>query len=145
VIGLYWMGHHRMFRRMHAYDETLLRLNLLLLFLIAFLPYPSAISGRFPNDVDATVFYAATLSMIGLVVTALIWYAFRYRRLGEADDAAWRGILLRSLIVPAVFLPSIAVAFFSVEVARGMWWLAFLAGLLTRRSTSDRRIGTPNA
>lgn len=138
VIGLYWMGHHRMFRRISAYDETLMRLNLLLLFLIAFLPYPSAISGRFPHDVDATVFYAATLSVIGLVVTLVAWYAFRYRRLGVADDRVWHGMLLRSLIVPAVFLPSIAVAFASVAVARAMWWVAFLAGVVSRRSVARR-------
>ena len=139
VIALYWLGHHRMFRRIRAYDETLLFLNLLLLFGIAFLPYPTAISGRYPDSVGATVFYAASLSGIGVVVTTCVWYAFRFRRLGDADELVLRGMLVRSLIVPAVFIPSIPIAFASVTVARGMWWIAFVLGLVARRSLRAER------
>jgi hypothetical protein len=37
VIGLFWMGHHRLYRYITALDRSLIFLNLL--FLIAFLPY----------------------------------------------------------------------------------------------------------
>jgi uncharacterized membrane protein len=90
VIGLYWLGHHRLYRRIRAYDETLMFLNLFLLFTIAFLPYPTAMTGRYPDSVGATVFYALCLSTVGLTTTACIWYAFIHRGLAEVeprDDA----------------------------------------------------------
>jgi uncharacterized membrane protein len=133
VIGLYWLGHHRLYRRIRAYDETLMFLNLFLLFTIAFLPYPTAMTGRYPDSVGATVFYALCLSTVGLTTTACIWYAFVHRGLADVDRVTTRRFLIRSLIAPAIFLPSIAVAFASVEVARGLWWIAFLAGVLSRR------------
>jgi uncharacterized membrane protein len=133
VIGLYWLGHHRMYRRIRVYDETLMFLNLLLLFGIAFLPYPTAMTGRYPDAVGSTVFYAISLSVVGLTTTACIWYAFVFRGYADADRVTTRRFLMRSLIAPAVFLPSIAVAFASVTVARAMWWLAFLAGVASRR------------
>jgi uncharacterized membrane protein len=132
VIALYWLGHHRMYRRIRAYDDPLLFLNLLLLFEIAFLPYPTALSGRYPHSVGATVFYAASLSAVGLTVTACVWYALRFRHLGDADDVTTRWFIVRGLIVPAIFLPSIGLAFASVTLARALWWLAFFAGFLAR-------------
>ena len=47
VIGLYWMGHHRMFRHIRAVDRLLIVLNLILLGLVAFLSHSaSAVVGR---------------------------------------------------------------------------------------------------
>ena len=43
VIGLFWMGHHRMFRYITALDRPIIFLNLLFLGTIAFLPYPTAL------------------------------------------------------------------------------------------------------
>jgi uncharacterized membrane protein len=43
VIGLFWVGHHAMFRRITAVDRRLILLNLLFLGAIAFLPFPTAL------------------------------------------------------------------------------------------------------
>ena len=43
VIGLFWMGHHRLFRYITALDRPVIFLNLLFLGAIAFLPYPTAL------------------------------------------------------------------------------------------------------
>src|SRR5689334_9150848 len=40
VIGLYWLGHHRLFALVRRVDEALLVLNLVLLVLVAALPFP---------------------------------------------------------------------------------------------------------
>ena len=57
VIALFWLAHHRLFRVVRRYDYGVLLLNLLVLFCIAFLPYPS-VMGDHGTDVAATVFYA---------------------------------------------------------------------------------------
>src|SRR5205823_9086867 len=78
VIGLFWMGHHRLFRYITALDRTLIFLNLLFLGTIAFLPYPTALLfASSTKQVPATVFYAACVAGAGLVELAIWLYALR--------------------------------------------------------------------
>ena len=43
TIGGVWIAHHRLFSRVRAIDATMVQLNLLLLLLTAFLPFPTAV------------------------------------------------------------------------------------------------------
>jgi len=134
VIGLYWIGHHRVYRRVRAYDEGLMLLNLVELFCVAFLPYPTALSGRYPEDVASTVFYAASLSVLGRVTTGHVWYVVHDRRYANVDDRTARRMITRSLSVPIVFIPTIPIAFLNVVVARSLWWAVFVIRFLFRGS-----------
>jgi uncharacterized membrane protein len=64
VIGVFWISHHRKFRFIERYDRSLLMLNLLLLMMIAFIPFPSSIISENPNR-TATIFYAVTMTLVG--------------------------------------------------------------------------------
>lgn len=85
VIGAIWINHHAMFDWIVRADQRLLLLNTLHLMFIAFLPFPTAVlaeafhtnSGQ---DV-AAAFYAGTLTIIGLLVNAMWWYAVSRREL----------------------------------------------------------------
>jgi len=63
VIGLFWMGHHRLFRYIAALDRRLIFINLLFLGTIAFLPYPTALlfAGG-TRQTTGPVFYAACVA-----------------------------------------------------------------------------------
>lgn len=101
-MGLYWLGHHRIFRYIRSRDEGLLRLNLLLLLFIAFMPFPAAMIGEHGHYRISLIFYAATLGCAGLA-DLLIWvYATHRRRLVDADldSRAVRRYQLRSLVAP---------------------------------------------
>ena len=74
AIGLYWLGHHRMFHYIARYDPILLVLNLLLLMCIAFIPFPSSVIGDY-DDRTANVFYALTLVVTGLLSGGMWLYA----------------------------------------------------------------------
>ena len=75
------MAHHRLFRIVTRFDQGVVRLNLLLLFFVAFLPYPSALLGEHVGaSVDVTIFYAVCVSAVGAASTALVWYTIRHRR-----------------------------------------------------------------
>ena len=66
VIGLFWMGHHRLFRFITALDRPLLFLNLVFLGTIAFLPYPTALLfASSTKQPAAPVFYAACVAWRG--------------------------------------------------------------------------------
>src|SRR5437588_8254545 len=69
TIGVMWMNHHNVFRRLRAVDRNLQLLHLLLLLTVVFVPFPTALLGRFiPAGGDdaaaAATLYA--LTRIGL-------------------------------------------------------------------------------
>ncbi len=110
VIALYWLAHHRLFRVVTRYDYGVLLLNLVLLFCIAFLPYPSAVLGDHGDTVAGTVFYAVCVAATGAASTVLGWYVVMYRRFTvPLPPLLARYHVFRGLVVPAVFLLSIPV------------------------------------
>jgi uncharacterized membrane protein len=134
AVGLYWMGHHRIFRYIIRWDERLIALNLFLLLFIAFMPYPAAMIGEHGGQQISLIFYAGTLGMAGLA-NLLIWvHATRHRRLvaADLDPAIIRRHRLRGLVAPIVFFASIPLSFASVDVAYYSWWLVAI-GLIALR------------
>jgi hypothetical protein len=86
VIGLFWMGHHRLFRYITALDRRVIFLNLLFLGTIAFLPYPTALlfAGN-THEPAAPVFYASCVAGAGLLELAIWLYASRSKGLVPAS------------------------------------------------------------
>ena len=127
VIGLFWLSHHRMFQIIDGVDRTLLFRNLLVLLCVAFLPFPTAVLGDHGSHAAADVLYAASMSLVGLASAALWRHASDRHRLipADVDPAVIRNITLRSLLVPAMFIPSIGVALLSPAAAKVLWVLSF--------------------
>ncbi len=128
VIGLYWLAHHRTFRTIVRYDGRLMLLNLLLLLCIAFIPFPTAVLGEYGNR-TATIFYAATMAAVGVLMAAIWWYARVGGRLLHAPlpRAEFRQGMARVLLPPIVFLLSIGLAFWHANVAQWSWTLTLLS------------------
>jgi uncharacterized membrane protein len=135
VIGNYWVAHHRMFRHIVDVDARLVWLNFGFLLVIAFLPFPTAVLGEHGDTTPAAVLYAGAMSLTGFT-SATMWAHASYRgRLVHPalDRRAVRYLQLRSLVVPATFVPSIGVAFLSPVAAWFLWLAAFpLLGLVRR-------------
>ena len=89
VIGAIWINHHAMFDWIVGVDQPLLLLNTLHLLFIAFLPFPTAVLAHsFQMDMGkstATAFYGGTLTIIGLLVTLMWFYAVRHRNLLSSE------------------------------------------------------------
>src|SRR5438105_3300226 len=75
VIAAYWSSHQRIFGFILRADGVLVSLNVLLLLLIAFQPFPTNVLGTYGDQRAAVVLYAATLAAAGLFVLALWLYA----------------------------------------------------------------------
>jgi uncharacterized membrane protein len=78
VIGSFWSSHHRKFQLIRRCDRRLVALNLLLLMVVAFIPFPSSVLSQ-SGTRTATIFYALTISLGGLVFMLLWWYAMNTR------------------------------------------------------------------
>jgi len=148
TIGLYWLAHWRRYRYLTGVNERLVALNLVLLGLIAFIPFPTAVIGEHGDLAAAVILYAITLSAAGLVGPLTWLYAWRagFVRMDVtaryATYAALRGfsvplVMLSSLLLLPILGPN------GVEVA----WLSIVPVQLAMnhlaRPTQDSRLPGP--
>lgn len=141
VVGAFWLSHHRMSRLIARYDRGLLWINLLFLSLIALVPFPTSLVGRFsPARADAQtawIVYSLNIALAGL---SLFWLWRHALGNGLADGriapklAQYLGA--RALMAPAVFLLSIGLSFISPHAAPFSILLIIPAGAIVRRSYS---------
>jgi uncharacterized membrane protein len=120
VIGLIWVAHHGMFERVHAVDRSLLFLNLALLLLVGFIPFPTEILARFLNEGGtdasvATAFYSFVMTLIGVVFTLQWWHLARHPHLmvDTVTETQLRRSLRLSVVSPIVYGLTIPIAFLS--------------------------------
>jgi hypothetical protein len=108
---------------------------LLFLDCIAFLPYPTALLSAASDQVPATIFYASTIAASGLAEATVWLYAIHIRELAlPGVSPAVRGwVLLRIIVTPVAFLLSIPVAITRPNLAKYLWLLVFVSGLVLRR------------
>jgi uncharacterized membrane protein len=140
VIGIFWFAHRRLFRQIVADDTISGWLNVLFLFCIAFLPYPTDMQGNFPDSRFALNFYNVWTVITSLALFVLWEYVRRYPRLtgGQVPPSPLGHEVLRESLIAGPFLLSILVSFVSVDAARYCWFL-LLPGHLYRRREEKRR------
>jgi uncharacterized membrane protein len=120
VIGLIWVAHHGMFERVHAVDRQLLFLNLALLLLVGFIPFPTEILATFiqqggTDAAVATAFYSLIMTLIGVVFTLQWWHLVRHPHLmvDSVTQKQLRRSLRLSSVSPIVYGLTIPLAFIS--------------------------------
>lgn len=125
TVLIMWVNHHGLFRSLRRVDAHILFTNGLLLLLITFVPFPTAVLGDHlvsARGVDAKVaaaFYALTYVAINLA-WALMWHSIAHQRPrvapGMPDEAARR--ITRSLGVGLVsYLAAAALALVSAAAS----------------------------
>jgi uncharacterized membrane protein len=136
VIGLSWISHHRKFHYIQRIDNSLLTLNLLMLMLIAFIPFPTAVLSK-NTSFTASAFYAVTMILVSLSGILLWWHAVRNHRLVDSklDSSHIRMEVTLPLATIAIFVLSIGIAAIDAGLARLCWLLIFpLVFFLRRRA-----------
>jgi uncharacterized membrane protein len=123
TIGLLWLEHAVITEHLERADAMLVRLNLLLLMVVSFLPFPTALIAEYGGDDDAgrvaTTVYGITLLVAASLVSLLWRYAVgaRLARPELADDSV-RTLTIRLtpglagyvvMIVLGLFFPTLAV------------------------------------
>ena len=122
TIGAAWLGHTSITARLSHVDPVLLRINLLLLLLVAFLPFPTRLVADALHDTNTErtfiTVYGLTLLAIRLLVFALDVYATRADLYSheEGDAAAQQERKIRWPVLIG-YMAAIVVGFASPEVA----------------------------
>ena len=124
VIGRFWLVHHRIFRLVRRADGPLLVWNLALLGLIALIPFPTELLGRYGDTTTAVVAYSATMVLVGLTSLGMTRHIYAA---GLADEKVTDDYKAHSLsrgwIVPLGFALGIPIAFVSPIAAMWSWWI----------------------
>lgn len=143
VIGAYWLYHHVLFGRLLKEDLLLRIVNLIFLASIVFLPFPTSVITNFPASKATVMFYALSVSGVGLLATALSVVARRRAIAGPVSIGNSASIwFARSIVTPLVFAVSALVAVRSPRLAMDLWWftapIAWIAGQVIRMLVTKR-------
>ncbi len=114
VIGALWAAHHRVFGMVASYGSGLMAPNLLLLMVVAFMPFATALMSSNALARVPEMFYSATLLLAGLLQRWVFTAALRPPHLAPgvtALDVAC--IRARSLALPVAATLSLVLAWYS--------------------------------
>jgi uncharacterized membrane protein len=140
TIGGVWLVHHGILRRMRYADAWFVRVNLLLLLVVSFLPFPTKLVAEAIDSASAervaVLFYGATLLAISAIVSAMGRYVGTRESLrveGVTESEVLTVVALAEpslafyvlLLVSAIFVPQLAalglLAVAAVAVALPPW------------------------
>lgn len=123
VIARFWMVHHDAFKELPArIPPVLVVINFAFLLFLCLIPFSTTLYSRNASDMLALVFYAGTFAAVSLLLALL----------GSNGE---RGLTLRALAVPCIFLAAIPLGLLlSPEFAPWAWTLliALSAGPVNR-------------
>lgn len=144
VVGSFWYGHHKVFSVLDRSDGRLVFYNLVLLAMIALMPFTTDLLGTYGDEPYAAAIYAANLGAAALA-DGLIEVVAAHRRLAPAGALrSERELIVGMVLRASVFFLSIPLAYVSVTAAEISWLLLILAPRAGRRVIA-RKGGTPPA
>jgi uncharacterized membrane protein len=139
TIGGLWLAHHGIFRRLRYANNAVMRINLLLLMAVAFLPFPTRLVAEAIRDRNAeraaAIFYGLCLLAIAVLFSALWAAVARDRRLlkPEVTDEEVNSILIASSPSIGFYAGAIALAIVAPRAAAiGYLLIAVLSVLRVR-------------
>ena len=148
VIAIYWQAQRETFEGVERLDTTLTWMTFLFLMAIAFLPFPTLLLGEYWAQQISVVFYASDAAVASLLLVGISWYARggQHRLVsGDLDEERARLRIAQGLAVPLVFLASIAISFWSTEVATLSWLLLFVTDPVVKWAWRRRVRNGPGA
>lgn len=105
TIGAIWLGHSAITDYLDRADSTLLRLNLVLLLLVTFLPFPTRLLSTYIHDANAesvaVAIYGINLLLASLMLSVLWRYSLR-AGLVRADAEDDETTLLTQRLTPGL-------------------------------------------
>ena len=117
TIGIMWINHHRLFIHIKRSDNTLLLLNLLLLLVIVFVPFPTALMADYigqPDQRIAALMYSGTFLLMAICFNLLWRYASYKNRLLDpnVNQQEVNAITGQYRLGPLFYIVTFALAFF---------------------------------
>jgi uncharacterized membrane protein len=136
TIGGIWLAHHGIFRRLQYANNRVMRINLLLLMAVSFLPYPTRLIADAIRDPDAervaVIFYGLCLLAISVLFGALWGAVATDRELLTPDvtDEEVNAILVAATPSIGFYVGATALAIVAPRIAAFGYLVIAVVGVL---------------
>ena len=123
TIGIIWMNHHTIFAHLRRVDRPLQVLNLVLLLLVALIPFPTSILATYlesgHDQAAAGAIYGLVMTGMGVSFGSLWMYVLGHDALRTTTIpvARKRALLLRFAVGTPIYATGIALAFVSAKLS----------------------------
>jgi uncharacterized membrane protein len=128
VLGTYWVGSAINLSHLARVNRAALFLNVVQLFFISFLPFTTALLGRYPDEAAAVIAYAVHLEALGLAQYAHWVYVLRHPELVHApiDARTARAATVRILVGPAAWAVAMILAIVSPRLSYAVFYVVLI-------------------
>ncbi|NYZ60458.1 DUF1211 domain-containing protein [Candidatus Micrarchaeota archaeon] len=119
LLASFWMNHSREFRMIKSTEHRHTWINIIFLMFVVLVPFTTDLIGDYSEDRISWFLFGANMFILGSLLCLNWWYVSRNRQLIQADvkqehiEVGKR----RGLLVPAISLISIGIAFFDTNLA----------------------------
>lgn len=115
LLAVLWISHHNIFHYMTRVDRPLLWLNTLFLLTIGFLPFSTALVGKYPQFQAPEIIFGANFIAISIFMLSILSYSSRTGLLAvpERDEKNMARIRSRWRTGPVFYLVAILLSFVS--------------------------------
>jgi uncharacterized membrane protein len=124
ILGVFWIGHHNQFHFIKHSDRLFLWINITFLMCIAFIPFSTALLGRYWKEHVAIALYGGNMTLSGHVLYSHWQYAVRRGFAGAIDPGVARMAGRRILLGMAAYLIAMVISLFQDE------WSLFIYALI---------------
>lgn len=123
TIGIIWMNHHTIFAHLRRVDRPLQVLNLVLLLVVALIPFPTSILATYlesgHDQAAAGAIYGVVMTGMGVSFGSLWMYVLGHDELRATaiPVARKRALLLRFAVGAPIYATGIGLAFLSAKLS----------------------------
>ena len=123
VIGVYWVGHHALFHFVKRTNRPLLWLNMMFLLCVGFIPFSTALIGRYPFLQIPVMIYGGNLIAAGLALYAVARYCMGNRRMVDKNLSQHVVNLgaRRILVGPLVYTVAILLSYVDTRISLALY------------------------
>jgi uncharacterized membrane protein len=123
TILIYWINHDGLSKAITHFNHRLSWLNILLLFFIVLVPFPTRFIAEYPREFVAVEFYGLTMFLLGVTANLMFWYmAFKVDLLDHRiTKATRRSVMKKFLFGPSLYLFSVIAGFFNIYISLAIY------------------------
>lgn len=127
LLAIVWVSHHSVFHSIQRMNRPLLWLNIMFLLTIGFVPFSTALLGRYPGVQAPVIVYGANIVAISIGMLSILWYAARAKMLvvgSEAEARTIDRIVLLWRLGPIIYGGAIAVSFINPLISVAIYGIS---------------------
>jgi len=139
ILAVMWVSHHNVFHYLKKIDRPLIWLNVLFLLSIGFVPFSTALLGRYPLVQLPVIIYGGNILGIAFAMLGFLAYAIRGGLISMEghDGVIVRRIVSRWRVGAVIYGSAMILSFVSTEVSL-LIYATVLVGLVVQSAISFR-------